>query len=85
MFTIKITEKKKEKMAEHAEKALKHLGKLMQCVEELGEEDLEERYNSRGSNYGNRYSNKMNEKEDWDNEDDEEYPMHERRRKSSRY
>lgn len=83
MFTIKITEKKKEKMAEHAEKALKHLGKLMQCVEELGEEDgMGERYNYR-NNMGGRYGSRMGERDDWDEEDDENYPMGERRRRSS--
>ena len=84
MFTIKITEKKKEKMAEHAEKALKHLGKLMQCVEELGEEDgMGERYNyrSNGGSMGGRYGSRMGERDDWD-EDDEE-PMGERRRRSA--
>lgn len=88
MFTIKITEKKKEKMAEHAEKALKHLGKLMQCVEELGEENgMGERYNYRnnmgGGNMGGRYGSRMGERDDWDEEDDENYPMGERRRRSS--
>ena len=88
MFTIKITEKKKEKMAEHAEKALKHLGKLMQCVEELGEEDgMGERYGSRyggregSGGYGNRYGSRMGERDEDDEEDYE--PMGERRRRSS--
>lgn len=79
MVTIKITTKKKEKMSEHAEKALKHMGKLMQCIEELGEDDdMGERYGNRyeGGNYGNRY---MGER---DEDDDDDYPMHERRRRS---
>lgn len=79
MYTIKITEKKKEKMAEHAEKALKHLGKLMQCVEELGEDDgMGERY---GNRYGGRMGSRMGERDDWDEDDYE--PMGERRRRSS--
>lgn len=84
MVTIKITTKKKEKMSEHAEKALKHMGKLMQCIEELGEDDdMGERYGNRyeGGNYGNRYGNRfMGERDDED--DDDDYPMHERRRRS---
>lgn len=75
MVTIKITTKKKEKMSEHAEKALKHMGKLMQCIEELGEDD------DMGGNYGNRYGNRfMSERDDED--DDDDYPMRERRRRS---
>lgn len=75
MFSIKITTKKKEKMSEHAEKALKHMGKLMQCLEELGEEEM-----------GERYGNRMGERDDWDEDDDDErmpQRMGERRRRSS--
>lgn len=80
MYQIKITTKKKEKMVEHAEKALKHLGKLMQCVEEMGEDDMGERY---GGRYGNsRMGERMGERDDWE-EDDEDYPMGERRRRGS--
>ena len=39
MRIIKITENKKEKLSDYAEKALKNMGKLMQCIEELDEED----------------------------------------------
>ena len=39
MRIIKITESKKEKLSDYAEKALKNMGKLMQCIEELDEED----------------------------------------------
>lgn len=84
MVTIKITTKKKEKMSEHAEKALRHMGKLMQCIEELGEDDdMGGNYGNRyeGGNYGNRYGNRfMSERDDED--DDDDYPMHERRRRS---
>lgn len=89
MYTVKISQKKKEKLTEHAEKALKHLGKLMQCVEELGEDDgMGERYNYRngsmgGGNMGGRYGNRMGERDDWDDDDDDDYPMGERRRRSS--
>lgn len=39
MRIIKITEHKKEKFSDYAEKALKNMGKLMQCIEDLDEED----------------------------------------------
>ena len=47
---IEITESKAEEMAEHAEKVLKHGGKLMQCIEELCENS---RFGERGG-YGER-------------------------------
>ena len=43
MKVIRIDESKKEKMSEHAEKALKHLGKLMTCIEDLDEGGYGER------------------------------------------
>lgn len=84
MVTIKITTKKKEKMSEHAEKALRHMGKLMQCIEELGEDDdMGGHYGNRyeGGNYSNRYGNRFTGERD-DEDDDDDYPMHERRRRS---
>lgn len=39
MKIVKITEGKRDKMVEHAEKMLRHAGKLMQCLDELGERD----------------------------------------------
>lgn len=86
MYTIKITTKKKEKMTEHAEKALKHVGKLMQCLEELDEEGMDERYGSRyGGDMGERYGNRMGERDDWDEDEDDRMPqrMGERRRRGS--
>ena len=44
MRIIKITENKKEKLSDYAEKALKNMGKLMQCIEDLDDEDMGERY-----------------------------------------
>ena len=38
MYMIEITENKLHSMAEHVEKGLKHMGKLMQCIEELEED-----------------------------------------------
>ena len=57
MRIIKITEHKKEKMSDYAEKMLKYGGKLMQCIEELEEDDMGERY----------------EDDDDDDDDDEGY------------
>lgn len=54
MRVIKITEHKKEKLSDYAEKALKNMGKLMQCIEDLDEED---------DDMGERM-------EDWDDDDD---------------
>lgn len=33
-YMIEITEKKAEKLSEHIEESLRHMGKAMQCVEE---------------------------------------------------
>ena len=43
MKIIKITESKKEKMADYAEKMLRYGGKLMQCLDELDEGSMGER------------------------------------------
>jgi MFS family permease len=53
LFLILYKEKKVEKLSEHIEEGLKHLGKAMQCVEEWMEGS--EGYGERGSRYGNRY------------------------------
>ena len=54
MRIIKIEESKKDKMAECAEKALKSMGKLMQYIEDLGEDG-----------YGER-----DEEDDWEEEEE---------------
>lgn len=59
---IMITEEKKEKLSEHAEKILRHAGKLMSCIETLEDEDDED-YGERNYRMGMR-------------EDDEDMPMH---------
>lgn len=63
---IIVTESKKEKMSEYAEKMLKYGGKLMQCIESLGEgsmgqrddddweEDDDENFGQRGVYSGGR-------------------------------
>lgn len=56
MKIVKITEGKRDKMVEYAEKILRHAGKLMQCIEDLGERE----------GMGERYD------DDWDDDDDDD-------------
>jgi hypothetical protein len=81
---IQIDEHKYDKMSEYAEKMLKYGGKLMSCIEEMGEEHG---YGHRGG-YGNRYDDEyssrygmgsygMGYRDDEDEWDDEK--MNERR------
>lgn len=55
-YIIEVSEDKVSGLAEHIEKALRHAGKAMQCVEDM--------YDN-GYGYGER-------DRDWDDEDDEE-------------
>lgn len=66
MYMIQIEEKKMDKLSDHIEQSLKHMGKAMQCVEEwIDESGMGERggYGNRGgqggygggSSYGSRY------------------------------
>ena len=55
MRIIKITEEKKEKLSEYVEKMLRYGGKAMQCIEELGEDNMGERYDD--------------DPDDWDDDD----------------
>lgn len=48
---IEITEKRVDKLSEHLEQGLRHLGKAMQCVDEWMQEGG---MGERGGNYGNR-------------------------------
>ncbi len=62
-YMIEIEESSAMELKEHAGKALKHMGKLMECVEEICEESqMGERggYGNRGGGggYGNRYGNR---------------------------
>lgn len=95
MMFIEIEEKKMNKLSEHIEESLKHMGKAMQCVDEWMEEGgMGERsgnYGMRGG-YGNRYGGGsmsgrygMGYKDDEDEWDDDEM-MGERRgrRRNSR-
>lgn len=89
---IQIPGEKVYTLSEHIEKALRHAGKAMQCLEEMmpeggmnerymGERYMGERgnYGQGGSSYGNRSygSSYGNREEDWE-------PMDERRRRDSR-
>lgn len=58
MRVIKITENKREKMSDYAEKMLKYGGKLMQCIEELDEGSMGER---------------DEDEDDWDDDEDMGY------------
>lgn len=91
---IEISEKKRDKMTDHVEDALIAMGKVMQCLEELGGGEMGERnsYNNRQSmgnrdRYGNRTDRGNGEsygnREDWDEDMDDE-PMGERRRRNHR-
>lgn len=57
MYMIQIEEKKMDKLSEHIEQSLKHMGKAMQCVEEWMEEGSMGQRGSYGggSSYGSRY------------------------------
>ena len=95
MYMVEITEDKFDKAYEHVEKAIKAMGKVMQCFEEWQEEsEMGERrgtYGNRegqnvrrqsGGSYGNRYGMRgYGERMGYrdDDEDWEDYEMGERR------
>lgn len=54
---IRITSEKRDEMSDIAGKMLRYGGKLMDCLESLGDED-----------YGERMG--MREEDDWDDDDD---------------
>ncbi len=95
-YMIQIEEDSAMELKEHAKKALKHMGKLMECVEEFCEESQmgERGYGNRGGGrYGNRggysggsgggYGSRMGSREDeWDDDEDDDFG--ERRGRSSR-
>jgi hypothetical protein len=55
-YLIEISEQKVNKLSDHIEESLKHLGKAMQCVSEWMEEGegYGERNDYRGGSYGDR-------------------------------
>lgn len=91
MMMIQIEETKMEKLSEHIENSLKHMGKAMQCVEEWMEEGgMGQRdggsYGNRGGygmrNYGNRYGggsmgNRYGERGGYGMRDEEEWEDYE--------
>lgn len=80
-YMIEITEDKFDKAYEHVEKALKSMGKVMQCFSEWDEES---EMGHRGG-YGNRGGNSMGRRSYYGNRDwDDEEEMNERRRRDSR-
>lgn len=56
---IRVKSSKMDKLSENIEKSLKYLGKAMQCVESMGDEDDDE-YNERNYDEGEDYD--MNER-----------------------
>lgn len=88
-YILEISESKKEKLAEHIEKALHEMGKAMACVEQFGSMgEREGNYGMRGGdmgmrgNYGNRgYYGNRDDDDDWEYD---EPMMGERRGRSSR-
>jgi hypothetical protein len=56
-YMIEITKDKMSDLAENTEKALRYMGKVMQCIDELkneGGSGMQERMGNRGGYYGNR-------------------------------
>lgn len=84
MYMIEIETKEMEKASEYAEKALKYMGKVMQCISSWEDEAYGERdgMNYRGGRYGNRYEDMTmrggrggymgyrDDDDDWDNDDE---------------
>lgn len=81
MRVIEITEDKREKLSHNVEKALKYMGKVMQCIDTLEDDDMGYREND-GYGYrgdmGNRQpmgrrrgGGSMGERDDeWEDDDD---------------
>lgn len=89
---VEISEDKVSNLSEHLEKGLRHIGKAMQCVDELceesrmGERGGYGRYGNRGGYMGERgdYDRMgMRNEEEWEGYGDDPY-MGERRGRSSR-
>ena len=84
MYMIEITEKKYDKLSEHIEESLRHLGKAMSCIAEIGEpygmghRDGEYPYEG-GRSRSMTHGSYGRRDDDWDEDD-----MHERRRRSRR-
>lgn len=84
MYFVEIKEDKFEKAYENVEKALKYMGKVMQCFSEWEEESMMGERGGQGGyssrNYGNRSSYGMRGNMGYRDEDEwEDYEMGERR------
>lgn len=56
MYLVEIEEKKIDKLSEHIEESLRHMGKAMQCVDEWMEEGSMKHHGGMGyRNEGGRY------------------------------
>lgn len=60
-YVIKVTHEKVADLSENIEKGLRYIGKAMQCVDALMDDDYG--YGERGGRYGER------DDEDWDDDD----------------
>jgi hypothetical protein len=96
MYMIQIEEGKMDKLSEHIEQSLRHMGKAMQCVDEWMEEGgMKEHsgYGMRGGygmryNQGGRYGGYgmgYKDDEDWDDEEMAERRGGRRRDSRGRY
>ena len=89
MYMIEITEKKYDKLSEHIEESLRHLGKAMSCIAEIGEpyglgyRDEEQMMYPDGrhsrSMMGSRYGMRGDRMGYRDDDDDDDEMMAERR------
>lgn len=91
MYMIEIETKEMDKASEYAEKALKYMGKVMQCLTEWEDEGgYGERGGHGGSSYDSRYGmrsryDNYGQRGDYGYRDDEDWEeMGERRRRDSR-
>lgn len=95
-YIIEISEKKIDKLSNHVEESLRHLGKAMQCLDQMTEESMGERggmgyrgdmgyrggNNNSGGSYENRYGmGYRDEDNDWE---EEQEMMNERRMRRRR-
>lgn len=89
MMMIEITESKMNKLSEHVEESLRHMGKAMQYIESCMEgSEMSHRggYGNRGG-YGSRYgggsSMGYRDYDDWEEMEERPEEMGERRRRRS--
>lgn len=73
MVMIEITEKKYEKLSDHIEESLRHLGKAMSCISEIGEpyglgyRDEESMRSHDGHSYRKDYGSRYGMRSRYDN------------------